>query len=109
MCACCPDARHIPGVAGLTARASPQVYTLKRLARGLASSNKGARQGYALALTTALQQLQCVSPAGMLDLVDSSVEVKGSQKGPVSHPLTPAPPHPHTRLTVPASTPRLTG
>lgn len=85
-------------------------YGLKRLARGLASSRQGARQGFAAALAATLAhsaaaaargsdardahkkkqqqqpqlQLPCVSAAGVLALLDACLEVTGSMKGSVS-------------------------
>jgi hypothetical protein len=78
-----------------------QGYGLKRLARGLASSRQGARQGFAAALaatlahsaaavTGAAQQQQLavqrpfVSAAGVLALLNACLEVTGSMKGTVS-------------------------
>jgi len=80
-----------------------QAYGLKRLARGLASSRQGARQGFAAALAATLshsaaaaakgvQQQQkpalqraFVSAAGVLALLDACLEVTGSMKGAVSN------------------------
>eukprot|EP00775_Hariotina_reticulata_P004051 gene4051-4298_t len=77
-------------------------YGLKRLARGLASSRQGARQGFAAALAATLQysaaavaataqasssnrtpQLQqpFVSAAGVLAVLDACLEVTGAMKG----------------------------
>lgn len=87
-----------------------QAYSLKRLARGLASSRQGARQGFAAALAAALAhsaaaaeavhgqssnktgalagstplQAPFVSAAGALALLDACLEVTGSMKGSVS-------------------------
>ena len=58
-------------------------YALKRLARGLGSGRSGARQGFALALTTALTEIRgAVSLEGGLDLLKKSLEpITQSTKG----------------------------
>lgn len=77
---------------------SLQAYGLKRLARGLASSRQGARQGFAAALAATIAhsaaaassipagrlQRPFVSAAGVLALLDACLEVTGSMKGTVS-------------------------
>lgn len=57
-----------------------QVYVLKRLCRGLASSREGARQGFALALTAVLQGLPALGGGAALSILESSLESPGGKK-----------------------------
>eukprot|EP00208_Stichococcus_sp_RCC1054_P001680 CAMPEP_0206145532 /NCGR_PEP_ID=MMETSP1473-20131121/27659_1 /ASSEMBLY_ACC=CAM_ASM_001109 /TAXON_ID=1461547 /ORGANISM="Stichococcus sp, Strain RCC1054" /LENGTH=263 /DNA_ID=CAMNT_0053541779 /DNA_START=17 /DNA_END=805 /DNA_ORIENTATION=+ len=57
------------------------IYTLKRLVRGLASGRQGARQGFALAVTTIVEHAPAVSAAVVLDLLQSNLPVSASMKG----------------------------
>ncbi|KAL4543898.1 hypothetical protein Ndes2437B_g01704 [Nannochloris sp. 'desiccata'] len=51
---------------------SPLVaYSIRRLHKGLTSGRKGARQGFALALTAVLGKLNCFKPENILSLVES--------------------------------------
>jgi DNA polymerase phi len=51
---------------------SPLVaYSIRRLHKGLTSGRKGARQGFALALTAILGNLNCFKPENVLSLVES--------------------------------------
>jgi DNA polymerase phi len=51
---------------------SPLVaYSIRRLHKGLTSGRKGARQGFALALTAVLSKLDCFKPENILSLVES--------------------------------------
>lgn len=57
-------------------------YSLKRLARGLASSRQGARQGFSLALRLALEALAplgCIAPQGVLLLLATQLQTKGAK------------------------------
>ena len=55
---------------------SPLVaYSIRRLYKGLTSGRKGARQGFALALTAALKQLTCFQAENLLALVESMNEI----------------------------------
>eukprot|EP00794_Sanderia_malayensis_P009944 gene9944-10964_t len=55
-------------------------YALKRLVKGLSSSRKGARQGYATALVHFLAQFDDVDISTVFDLMNKSLFVKGSFK-----------------------------
>lgn len=57
-----------------------QVYALRRLARGLASSHDAARQGFALALAAALARVPEIESLPALDLLDAALEVSKSMK-----------------------------
>ena len=57
-----------------------QVYALRRLARGLASSHDAARQGFALALAAALARVPEIEGLPALDLLDAALEVSKSMK-----------------------------
>lgn len=59
-------------------------YSVTRLVKGLASSRKGARQGFATVLTEALSEFASFSPEGMLRLITKTLEVTGSSKAWVS-------------------------
>ena len=61
-------------------RTTAQVYGLKRLVKGLASGRQGARQGYALALTTLMTELPTLPAAVVLDMLDEHLEVSGQAK-----------------------------
>ncbi|EDQ88378.1 uncharacterized protein MONBRDRAFT_9230 [Monosiga brevicollis MX1] len=57
-------------------------YSLKRLIRGLASSRKGARQGFAAALHILLQQFaDIVRPQDILSLLQQTSTISGGMKG----------------------------
>ena len=58
-------------------------YGLKRLVKGLASSRKGARQGFATALTEIINLFDCVSVQSILQLIKENLEVAGSYKSQV--------------------------
>lgn len=55
-------------------------YSVTRLVKGLASSRKGARQGFATVLTEVLSEFASFSPEGMLRLITKTLEVTGSSK-----------------------------
>nr|XP_002731208.1 PREDICTED: myb-binding protein 1A-like protein-like [Saccoglossus kowalevskii] len=55
-------------------------YTLSRLVKGLASSRKGARQGYAMALSEILQSNSEVKVEDILDLIEEHLEIKGRKQ-----------------------------
>ena len=57
-----------------------QVYALRRLARGLGSSNGAARQGFALALAAALVRVPELETEPVVDLVEAALEVSKSMK-----------------------------
>lgn len=59
-------------------------YSVTRLVKGLASSRKGARQGFATVLTEVLSEFASLSPEGMLRLITKTLEVTGSSKAWVS-------------------------
>ena len=55
---------------------SPLVaYSIRRLYKGLTSGRKGARQGFALALTTSLKHLGCFESDNVMALVESMSEL----------------------------------
>lgn len=53
------------------------VYAVRRLCRGLASSRQGARQGFALALSSLLRRLDCVGTGQVLAVLDDVLEPAG--------------------------------
>lgn len=53
-------------------------YSVKRLVKGLASSRKGARQGFATVLTEVLSKFVSLSPERVLKLIGENLEVTGS-------------------------------
>ena len=57
---------------------------MTRLVKGLASSRKGARQGFATVLTEILSTLECPSPDRVFRLIAENLEVTGSCKAWVS-------------------------
>ena len=59
-------------------------YSVTRLVKGLASSRKGARQGFATVLTEVLSGFASLSPGGMLRLIAETLEVTGSSKALVT-------------------------
>ncbi|KAK9797031.1 hypothetical protein WJX73_010770 [Symbiochloris irregularis] len=56
-------------------------YALKRLVRGLESSRKAARQGFAMGLTMALQQISAIPTTNALDSLDSALPLSNNAKG----------------------------
>ena len=58
---------------------------MTRLVKGLASSRKGARQGFATVLTEVLSEFGSLSPERVLKLIAQNLEVTGSSKAWVSH------------------------
>lgn len=58
---------------------------MTRLVKGLASSRKGARQGFATVLTEVLSEFNCLSPEKVLRLIAKNLEVTGSAKAWVRH------------------------
>ena len=78
---CCSD--H-PQITAIDCRTTSQVYGLKRLVKGLASGRQGARQGYALALTTLMTDLPTLPAAVVLDMLDEHLEVSGQAKASFS-------------------------
>lgn len=58
-------------------------YSVKRLVKGLASSRKGARQGFATVLTEVLYKFDSLSPETVLKLIAENLEVTGSSKSTV--------------------------
>lgn len=58
-------------------------YGLKRLVKGLASSRKGARQGFATILTEIINMFDCVSIKSVLQLMKENLQVTGSTKSQV--------------------------
>ncbi|KAL9986840.1 hypothetical protein ACROYT_G001046 [Oculina patagonica] len=55
-------------------------YSVTRLVKGLASSRKGARQGFATVLTEVLSEFGSLSPERVLSLIAKTLEVTGSSK-----------------------------
>lgn len=55
-------------------------YSIKRLVKGLASTRKGARQGFATVLTEILSEFACLCPEKVLKLIAKNLEVTGSAK-----------------------------
>ena len=53
---------------------------MKRLVKGLGSGRGGARQGFALALTAALQRLPELPTEAVLALMDAVLDTSGSMK-----------------------------
>lgn len=66
-----------------------QAYTLQRLVRGLASNRQGARQGFALALTTIVQQADGVSVSACVSLMEKLHAVTNSMLVRISTTLGP--------------------
>lgn len=62
-----------------------QIYSLRRLVRGLASSHDAARQGFAVALTAALIEVPAIESLPALDMLDAALEVTKSMKVQTSH------------------------
>ena len=60
-------------------------YSVTRLVKGLASSRKGARQGFAMVLTEILSEFDCLFPEEVLTLIAKNLEVTGSAKAWVRH------------------------
>jgi len=58
-----------------------------RLVKGLASSRKGARQGFATVLTEVLSEFDCLPPERVLKLIAKNLEVTGSAKAWVRYML----------------------
>lgn len=56
-------------------------YTVQRLVKGLSSSRKAARQGYATALTHILKEFQNVTTDTILELMSKHLAVTGALKG----------------------------
>lgn len=56
-------------------------YSLKRLVKGLSSSRKAARQGFATALTHVLNKFSTIDTQEVLDLMSEHLAVQGSFKG----------------------------
>lgn len=59
------------------------VYAVKRLCRGLASGRQGARQGFALGLTTLLARSDCLSPEEAVTVL-TGVLATGTKASPPS-------------------------
>ena len=57
-----------------------QSYALKRLARGLASSRHGARQGFALALTQLLTQIPAIETEEVLKLLSEELKTSSTMQ-----------------------------
>lgn len=57
-----------------------QVYSLRRLVRGLGSGRQAARQGFALCLTILLSRLQAVTCHGVLRLLELYLQPGSSKK-----------------------------
>ena len=55
-------------------------YSVTRLVKGLASSRKGARQGFATMLTEVLSEFGSFSPERVLGSIMENLEVTGSAK-----------------------------
>lgn len=58
-------------------------YSIKRLCKGLASSRKGARQGFATVLTEVVHQFDCIENDQVLELLEKSLQVSGTAKSQV--------------------------
>ncbi|GAQ87782.1 DNA polymerase V [Klebsormidium nitens] len=56
-------------------------YALRRLVRGLGSGNKGARQGFALALSQVLNVVPSLSGDSLLELINKELDLSASAKG----------------------------
>ncbi|GBG91164.1 hypothetical protein CBR_g52045 [Chara braunii] len=56
-------------------------YALRRLIRGMASSRQGARQGFSLALSRLMAEVECISGHVVLKLIDKALAITGSMKG----------------------------
>ena len=59
-----------------------QLYSLKRLVRGLGSGRQAARQGFALALTLLLTKMESLSSEGVMALLDLYLQASASMKVP---------------------------
>ena len=57
-----------------------QLYSLKRLVRGLGSGRQAARQGFALSLTLLLSSIPTITSQGLLDLIDHHLAASKSKK-----------------------------
>ena len=55
-------------------------YTLKRLVRGLASSRDAARQGFSVALTSVIHDIESISVETVLQLIKDNTQLVGSMK-----------------------------
>eukprot|EP00057_Strongylocentrotus_purpuratus_P019706 XP_011674180.1 PREDICTED: myb-binding protein 1A-like protein [Strongylocentrotus purpuratus] len=58
---------------------SEVTYSLRRLVRGLASSRKGARQGYAIALTELLSKVKEIALEDVFKLMKQELQVSGKK------------------------------
>lgn len=58
-------------------------YCVKRLVKGLASSRKGARHGFATVLTEILSKFRCLTPEVVLGLIAKHLEIIGNAKAAV--------------------------
>lgn len=58
-------------------------YCVKRLVKGLASSRKGARHGFATVLTEILAEFRCLTPEVVLGLIAKHLEIIGNAKAAV--------------------------
>lgn len=70
--------RLLSGVA--TSLFAMQLYSLKRLVRGLGSGRQAARQGFALSLTLVLSSIKSIPVQGILKLVEVHLPNSKSQK-----------------------------
>lgn len=64
-----------------TQKADDLNYTMQRLVKGLSSSRKAARQGFATALTQLMNEFTDVSADDIIDLMSKHLLVQGSFKG----------------------------
>ncbi|XP_032218016.2 myb-binding protein 1A-like protein isoform X2 [Nematostella vectensis] len=55
-------------------------YSLKRLTKGLASSRKGARQGFAMVLAEILHHFDIIAPEDVIKMLADNLQVTGSAK-----------------------------
>lgn len=58
-------------------------YCVKRLVKGLASSRKRARHGFATVLTEILSEFRCLTPEVVLGLITKHLTIIGSAKAAV--------------------------
>ena len=58
-------------------------YCVKRLVKGLASSRKRARHGFATVLTEILSEFRCLTPEVVLGLIAKHLAIIGSAKAAV--------------------------
>ena len=58
-------------------------YSFKRLVKGLASSRKGARQGFTTVLTELLSQFDCLSPETVISMLSETLAISGTVKSQV--------------------------